>query len=332
MLCSHYVAFCQVPEGGTGIIDNECNPLEVLQRAVKDAKELSTLHYGVSPDIHLELCACPPLAFVPSYLYYILFELLKNATRASVDVAAKPRTSDTTTTTAPRSRSVAEPPPLSVVLSGDDSDITVKISDRGGGIERQLMSKIWSYLFTTARAAPIQYSVESAASSIMTASWTTGGTARAASATADGNDLGLPAPTVGSLDVEPVHAPLRRNRDLVSGATRAGESAGDDPSCRAGSGARGGSAQLSVASAIQDSQGSSGGSEVSPLAGFGCGLPLSRLYAHYLGGALEVVSVPDYGTDSYLFLTRIGTIQDRVPAAWQPDGDTLGDRASGDYR
>jgi pyruvate dehydrogenase kinase 2/3/4 len=41
-----------------------------------------------------------------------------------------------------------------------------------------------------------------------------------------------------------------------------------------------------------------------PLAGYGLGLPLSRLYARYLGGSLGLVSWPGYGTDVHLFLPR----------------------------
>jgi len=43
----------------------------------------------------------------------------------------------------------------------------------------------------------------------------------------------------------------------------------------------------------------------SPLRGRGLGLPLSRLYAMYLGGALEVINLPGVGVDAYLFLKRI---------------------------
>lgn len=44
----------------------------------------------------------------------------------------------------------------------------------------------------------------------------------------------------------------------------------------------------------------------SPLAGLGCGLPLSRLYARYLGGSVELQSMPRYGTDVYVYLNRLG--------------------------
>jgi len=49
-----------------------------------------------------------------------------------------------------------------------------------------------------------------------------------------------------------------------------------------------------------------------PLAGYGVGLPLSRLYARYLGGSLDLVSWPGYGTDVHLFLPRLSAEQVEV--------------------
>jgi len=45
--------------------------------------------------------------------------------------------------------------------------------------------------------------------------------------------------------------------------------------------------------------------EETPLSGPGLGLPLVKLYATYLKGSLEFMSVPGVGTDAYLFLSRL---------------------------
>jgi len=44
----------------------------------------------------------------------------------------------------------------------------------------------------------------------------------------------------------------------------------------------------------------------SPLAGLGYGLPISRSYARYFGGDLSVMSMEGYGTDAFVYLTRLG--------------------------
>ncbi|CAK9022889.1 unnamed protein product [Durusdinium trenchii] len=63
---------------------------------------------------------------------------------------------------------------------------------------------------------------------------------------------------------------------------------------------------------------------VAPLAGFGCGLPLSRNYACYVGGWLELNSIPEFGTDAYLYLNRSGNGQE----ALRTDVDALPMRGS----
>lgn len=44
----------------------------------------------------------------------------------------------------------------------------------------------------------------------------------------------------------------------------------------------------------------------SPLAGLGCGLPLSRLYAQYFGGEVRLQTLPRFGTDVFVYLNRLG--------------------------
>jgi len=47
-----------------------------------------------------------------------------------------------------------------------------------------------------------------------------------------------------------------------------------------------------------------------PLAGFGSGLPLSRLYSKYFGGDLQIISMEGFGTDAYLHLPRLGDVHE----------------------
>jgi pyruvate dehydrogenase kinase 2/3/4 len=48
----------------------------------------------------------------------------------------------------------------------------------------------------------------------------------------------------------------------------------------------------------------------SPIAGLGYGAPMSRAYARYFGGDLDVISMEGYGTDAFCHLARLG---DKAP-------------------
>lgn len=50
----------------------------------------------------------------------------------------------------------------------------------------------------------------------------------------------------------------------------------------------------------------------SPLAGLGYGLPISRAYARYFGGDLQLISMEGYGTDAFVHLSRLGTTKEKL--------------------
>ncbi|PKA62306.1 [Pyruvate dehydrogenase (acetyl-transferring)] kinase, mitochondrial [Apostasia shenzhenica] len=53
--------------------------------------------------------------------------------------------------------------------------------------------------------------------------------------------------------------------------------------------------------------------DAATMAGYGYGLPISRLYARYFGGDLQIISMEGYGTDAYLQLSRLGDSQEPLP-------------------
>ncbi|KAG8846605.1 hypothetical protein FRB96_001949 [Tulasnella sp. 330] len=134
---------------------------------------------------------------------HIVFELVKNSLRAVVER---------------HGTNEASFPPIKVVIGKGKEDITIKISDEGGGIPRSASELIWSYMYTTM-----------------------------------------------NLDAQQVEENLRHS----------------------------------------DVKG--------PMAGFGYGLPLSRLYARYFGGDLHLISMEGYGTDVYIHLNRLSSTCEPLP-------------------
>jgi pyruvate dehydrogenase kinase 2/3/4 len=96
----------------------------------------------------------------------------------------------------------------------------MKVSDEGGGIRRSNMSRIWSYLFTTADSSVLERMIGSESDDV--------------------KDFGVQ----------------------------------------------------------------------SPLAGLGYGLPIARNYARSFDGDLTLMSMEGYGTDSFIYLPRLGSGND----------------------
>ena len=187
------------PKKWAGVIDEECQPSEVVHDAIEDARFLAQQLYGDAPKAKIvgsTQSLETKFPYIPSHLHHIVFELSKNALRATIDHAQEAYNLGSSY------------PPVTIVLSKGDTDLTIKVSDVGGGISRTNISKIFDYSFTTARR-----------------------------------------PTE-SIDADIAHAPL---------------------------------------------------------AGFGYGLPLSRQYARYLGGDVQVISMDGYGTDAYVYLKHVAS-------------------------
>lgn len=71
------------------------------------------------------------IVYVPSHLYHMLFELFKNALRAVVETHCD-------------SYSL---PPIKVLLTKGEEDVSIKITDEGGGIKRSLTDVLFRKWF-----------------------------------------------------------------------------------------------------------------------------------------------------------------------------------------
>uniref|UniRef100_A0A3Q1F993 Protein-serine/threonine kinase n=1 Tax=Acanthochromis polyacanthus TaxID=80966 RepID=A0A3Q1F993_9TELE len=151
-----------------GSIDPHCQVADVVQDAFHSAKMLCDQYYLRSPDLVLQEMnnkkSNHPISivYVPSHLYHMLFELFKNAMRATIETH----------------ESSNNLPPIQVMVSlgGEDMSIKIllilfsplpaaafdqtnkkplKVSDRGGGVAFRRIEKLFSYLYSTAPAPQI---------------------------------------------------------------------------------------------------------------------------------------------------------------------------------
>ncbi|KAA8585704.1 hypothetical protein FQN60_004398, partial [Etheostoma spectabile] len=158
-----------------GCIDSMCDVTEVVRDAYESAKLLCEQYYLGAPELELRQMNASNnrepihISYIPSHLYHILFELFK----------------------------------VMVALGGED--LSIKMSDRGGGVPLRKTENLFSYMYSTA-----------------------------------------PRPSIGD-----------QHR--------------------------------------------------APLAGFGYGLPISRLYTRYFQGELQLYSIEGYGTDAVIHLKALST-------------------------
>jgi len=124
-----------------GCIDPNCNVQSLVRDAYENAKYLCDQYYLASPDLTvIEHNSKEPdtpiqMVYVPSHLYHILFELFKNAMRAVVEH---------------HGTAAVDYPPIQVMLVRGKEDVTIKLTDRGGGIRRSEMGFLFHYMYSTA--------------------------------------------------------------------------------------------------------------------------------------------------------------------------------------
>lgn len=143
----HLVVFGNVlPESPrhVGCIDPVCDVESVLHDAFENARFLCDQYYLTSPSMKLELHNAvekgKPVSIVavPSHLYHIMFELLKNAMRATVE----------------HNGVDDDLPDIKVFVVRGHADLSIKICDRGGGVSRTILEQLFNYMYSTAPPPP----------------------------------------------------------------------------------------------------------------------------------------------------------------------------------
>lgn len=124
-----------------GIICTKTNLKELAQEAIENARFVCEDHYGLFDAPKVQLVCNPDLNFmyVPGHLSHMLFETLKNSLRAVVETHGQDK---------------SEFPITKVVVAEGKEDITIKISDEGGGIARSAIPLVWTYMYTTVDHTP----------------------------------------------------------------------------------------------------------------------------------------------------------------------------------
>ena len=120
-----------------GIICTKTSLRKVTMEAIDNARFICQDYYGLwgGPEVKLMGTDDVEFMYVPSHLHHMLFELLKNSLRAVVERFGIDN---------------EEWPEIRVVVAAGKEDITIKVSDEGGGIPRSGMPLVWTYMYTTA--------------------------------------------------------------------------------------------------------------------------------------------------------------------------------------
>ena len=124
-----------------GIICTKTNVKELAEEAIENARFVCEDHFGLfdAPKVQL---FCPDhlnFMYVPGHLSHMLFETLKNSLRAVVETHGAEK---------------EDFPVTRVIIAEGKEDITIKISDQGGGIPRSAIPLVWTYMYTTVDTTP----------------------------------------------------------------------------------------------------------------------------------------------------------------------------------
>lgn len=124
-----------------GVIDMNTDVRECFARAADAAGGVCAAQYGVRPRVELKGAESPRIPYIRAHLTYSAFELLKNAMRATVEHYRAQNGLD--------SLLAPDVPEIPIFFAEGHRELTVRISDAGGGIPRKSEHLIFQYGYST---------------------------------------------------------------------------------------------------------------------------------------------------------------------------------------
>jgi len=134
-----------------GIICLRTNVMEVAQDAIDAARFACEEHYDMieAPPVQLYCPEDLEFMYVPGHLVHMLFETLKNSLRATIELQQRLHPG--------KAIEDLEFPPVKIIVAEGLEDITIKVSDEGGGIPRSAIPLVWTYFYTSANQKIEEY-------------------------------------------------------------------------------------------------------------------------------------------------------------------------------
>ncbi|KAH9822071.1 [Pyruvate dehydrogenase (acetyl-transferring)] kinase 2, mitochondrial [Teratosphaeria destructans] len=130
-----------------GEIFLKCSAREIIERCTTTISDLIAKAYG--PDVKIPRVVLrghlgTAFPYIPSHLEYIIGELLRNSIQAVVE------------TWDPESSRDPEPAPIEVLICEAAQHIILRVSDQGGGVDREVLPYLWSFAKGPRRQARLQ--------------------------------------------------------------------------------------------------------------------------------------------------------------------------------
>jgi len=134
MLIEHHIELRKDKPNYIGAICMSFSPKELIRSSAEYVKKVCQAEYGVAPDVKIDGHIHSSFPYITTPLNYIIPEMLKNAFRATVE---HHRYSDLGL------------PSVGVTIAVNEDELVFRIRDRGGGMPRGILEKIFDYHFSS---------------------------------------------------------------------------------------------------------------------------------------------------------------------------------------